>query len=180
MHDKEMILTPLADNGNLRQVFEIMNKPMPEPVLRFVFDSLLKALTHSHGLNCAHRDLNLENILVDDNFDLQIADWGLASTGSAWRTDIVGNQDKNPPEMMEYIQLTLELQICLKDEVAYPSMHVNLKNILGNCSSGFNVQEIPFCWFVDHLDTEVDLDLQIQKNFFTKKFPGCMEGNLAT
>lgn len=39
---------------------------------------MIDALDYMHGLRCVHRDLKLENILVDDNLDLKIADFGFA------------------------------------------------------------------------------------------------------
>lgn len=39
---------------------------------------MIEALDYMHGLRCVHRDLKLENILVDDNLDLKIADFGFA------------------------------------------------------------------------------------------------------
>lgn len=39
---------------------------------------MIEAIDYMHGLRCVHRDLKLENILVDDNLDLKIADFGFA------------------------------------------------------------------------------------------------------
>ena len=39
---------------------------------------MIEAIDYMHNLRCVHRDLKLENILVDDNLDLKIADFGFA------------------------------------------------------------------------------------------------------
>ena len=39
---------------------------------------MIDAVDYMHNLRCVHRDLKLENILVDDNLDLKIADFGFA------------------------------------------------------------------------------------------------------
>jgi serine/threonine protein kinase len=39
---------------------------------------MLQALEYIHSRGVAHRDLKLENILLDSSFDIKIADFGLA------------------------------------------------------------------------------------------------------
>lgn len=45
---------------------------------RFFMHQMIDAVEYMHNLRCVHRDLKLENILVDDNLDLKIADFGFA------------------------------------------------------------------------------------------------------
>ena len=51
---------------------------MGEDAGRFMMHQLLDALKYMHDLRCVHRDLKLENILIDENLNLKIADFGFA------------------------------------------------------------------------------------------------------
>jgi serine/threonine protein kinase len=51
---------------------------MGEDAGRFFMNQLVNSLDYMHNLRCVHRDLKLENILVDDQLNLKIADFGFA------------------------------------------------------------------------------------------------------
>ena len=72
-----MIVMQLASGG---EIFEyLMLSRFSETVARTYFRQLLEALQHSHTLGIAHRDLKPENLLLDSNYGLRVADWGLAA-----------------------------------------------------------------------------------------------------
>lgn len=52
---------------------------MGEDVGRFFALQLLDGIEYMHARRVVHRDLKLENILVDDQLNLKIADFGFAS-----------------------------------------------------------------------------------------------------
>ena len=53
---------------------------MGEDAGRFFLHQLLDAVDHIHTAGVAHRDLKLENILIDDNLNLKVADFGFAKS----------------------------------------------------------------------------------------------------
>ena len=52
---------------------------MGETRSRFFMHQLVDAIGYLHNNEVVHRDLKLENILVNDNMDLKIADFGFAT-----------------------------------------------------------------------------------------------------
>ena len=67
-----------ASRGNL---FEYVSfKPMSENATCFYLRQLLSVITYMHYENeVCHRDLKPENLLLDENFDLKVADFGFAA-----------------------------------------------------------------------------------------------------
>ena len=51
---------------------------MGEDAGRFFMGQLIDSVGYMHNLRCVHRDLKLENILVDADLNLKIADFGFA------------------------------------------------------------------------------------------------------
>jgi len=52
---------------------------MGEDAGRFFLHQILDGLEHMHNQGVVHRDLKLENILIDDNLNIKIADFGYAT-----------------------------------------------------------------------------------------------------
>jgi serine/threonine protein kinase len=67
-----------ASNGDLGNVLRSKKRKMPEALARTLFLRILDAVGYLHTNKCAHLDLKLENILVDDNYDVKIADFDVS------------------------------------------------------------------------------------------------------
>lgn len=57
----------------------VQNGRMPEPRARLFFQQIISGIEYSHRLKIVHRDLKPENVLLDDNLNAKIADFGLSS-----------------------------------------------------------------------------------------------------
>lgn len=71
---------------------------MPEGVARTFFHMLISAVEHMHSVGVFHRDIKLENVLLDSTFNLKLIDFGFSS--SERRTDkMIGTEGSAAPEI---------------------------------------------------------------------------------
>ena len=54
------------------------NQVLPESIARTFFRQMMTALFHLHSFNVVHRDLKPDNILVDADANIKIADFGMS------------------------------------------------------------------------------------------------------
>ncbi len=54
-------------------------KTITEPEVRYYLKQLIEGTKYTHGQNIIHRDLKLGNMLLNDNMNVKIADFGLAT-----------------------------------------------------------------------------------------------------
>ena len=99
------IIMELAPNGELYDMVANTGR-FSEPVARYFFRQLLDVVSFMHNeKKVCHRDIKLENILIDENFDLRLADFGFAASivGPAMNgkhTDILGSKGFMCPELL--------------------------------------------------------------------------------
>lgn len=75
---KIVIVMEYAESGEL---FEHLRrrKALSEEEARRLFRQIVSAVHHCHANGIVHRDLKLENILLDEKFNIKIADFGLSN-----------------------------------------------------------------------------------------------------
>lgn len=71
-----------------------------EKVARFYFHQIISALDYMHSKGLYHRDLKPENVLLDENFDIKIADFGFATNDDISLTR-KGTYGYMAPEVLE-------------------------------------------------------------------------------
>jgi serine/threonine protein kinase len=75
---------------------------MGEDAGRFFMTQMLDVLKYMHQLGVVHRDIKLENILVDDQQNFKLADFGFATFKNVTKlNDYVGTKTYMAPEIKE-------------------------------------------------------------------------------
>lgn len=78
MNDLLFIFMEFASNGTVTEFVKVNGK-LEEPQARFWFTQMVQALLYLHrSLRLAHRDIKLDNMLLDDNFQVKLSDFGFA------------------------------------------------------------------------------------------------------
>jgi len=72
------IALELATNGDLCDLI-ILTGRFIEDHARYYFHQMLEGLDHLHSQGISHRDLKPDNMMLDDEFDLKLADFGFSS-----------------------------------------------------------------------------------------------------
>ena len=76
--DVYCLVLEYAQNGELFSIIANTGA-LPEKVTRFYLHQLLDALEYMHAQGMSHRDLKPDNMLLDKQFNLKLADFGFAS-----------------------------------------------------------------------------------------------------
>jgi serine/threonine protein kinase len=101
--DKKVIyvIIELASKG---EIFEVLFNvgPFNENLARYYFKQLIEAMEYLHENNVAHRDLKPENLLLDDELNLKLADFGFATIveGDQKNKTRLGTERYMAPELL--------------------------------------------------------------------------------
>jgi serine/threonine protein kinase len=105
-HNRVYMVMEWVDGRLLRQVLQ-GHQILPQDRAIRIAVNILHALEHIHSRGVAHRDLKPENIMVDDNDDIKLIDFGIASKADARRltfgklSNVMGTPDYISPEQVK-------------------------------------------------------------------------------
>lgn len=95
-------------NGELFQFIELQGA-IEESKIRVLFYQIVQAVNYIHKNHIVHRDIKPENILLDDNYNLKLADFGFChyyspeSTKHQFLKTPCGSLFYSPPEILASI-----------------------------------------------------------------------------
>ena len=101
---KQFAVLEYASKGVLFDYISLPKEGFPEKYAKLIFSKILKGIQACHTAGICHRDLKMENILVDDNFNPKICDFGFAADikgedGSGKLTQYLGTVNYAAPEI---------------------------------------------------------------------------------
>ncbi|CAG8908245.1 unnamed protein product [Penicillium egyptiacum] len=85
---------------DLHHLIQSRSKPLEDKFIQFFTYQLLRGLKFIHSAGVIHRDLKPSNILIKDNCDLKICDFGLAGEQDHQMTGYVSTRYYRAPEIM--------------------------------------------------------------------------------
>jgi len=88
----------LATGGELFD-FIAQTGSFSEPVARYYFHQMIEALEYLQSKGISHRDLKPDNIMLDDEFNLKIADFGFSSRAAS-NQSFKGTRSYMAPEIL--------------------------------------------------------------------------------
>jgi serine/threonine protein kinase len=72
-----------------RRMIQYQRTHFEEDEARHYFQQLIAGIAHCHSLGVSHRDLKPENLLLDDDGNLKISDFGLSTLSSDMQGDLL-------------------------------------------------------------------------------------------
>jgi len=80
----------------------VQHGKMPEARARKFFQQIISGIEYSHRLKIVHRDLKPENVLLDDDLNVKIADFGLSNeiSDGDFLTTSCGSPNYAAPEVI--------------------------------------------------------------------------------
>ncbi len=97
--DKQYIILEYASKGELFDYISLTNNGLKEKYCKVIFYKILKGIQACHNAGVCHRDLKLQNILFDDNFNPKICDFGFAAFNDKNLKDYLGTFNYAAPEL---------------------------------------------------------------------------------
>lgn len=104
-----------AENGTMLDYLTTINNSLSETEACKYFQQLASAVTYCHSKNVVHRDLKLENLLLDKFYNLKLVDFGFArkvNTSAELSQTFCGSNAYASPEILKSIPYDPKMSDC--------------------------------------------------------------------
>lgn len=148
--DRIFIVMQFCSNGTIADLLQKIG-PMSEPVARNLFAQIVDAVVYLHSIDIGHRDIKVENILLDGNFvpkltdfsySIRLVDSGVDRQGKSktmthqFNETFCGTLPYLSPEMIRQVPydskktdswaLGVSLYVMLNDRIPFPINDIKL------------------------------------------------------
>lgn len=98
---RTVLVMEYAANGDLREYINFSGFSSDQDA-RLIIRPLCEALRYTHSKGFIHRDVKLDNILIDEQNNIKLADWGLSCRFDPTKTlnEFVGSLHYAAPELV--------------------------------------------------------------------------------
>lgn len=100
LKNQRYIILEYALKGDLHKYIKFTNEGFGEKCGKLLFYKILLGVRGCHEAGVYHRDLKLENIVIDENFEPKICDFGFATDESGELSHICGTKMFFPPQFI--------------------------------------------------------------------------------
>lgn len=97
---KQYLVLEYAPKGELFNYIYCSHKGLGERYSKVIFSKILKGVQACHNAGICHRDLKMQNILVDENLNPKICDFGFATFNTGRLTQPLGTLNYAAPEIL--------------------------------------------------------------------------------
>lgn len=103
--DELWIILEYCGGGSVSDIISVLKKPLQEEYIATIVKSVLEGLQYLHSLNKIHRDIKAGNVLLCENGDVKLADFGvsgeLTKTLSQKAQTVIGTPLWMSPELLQ-------------------------------------------------------------------------------
>lgn len=114
--DEICIVLELMVGGSLTDCCDV-KRPMSEPMIAYVCQGVLMALAFMHREYRLHRDIKSDNVLVNYEGEVKVADFGFAinlTSEQLKRTSVVGTPYWMAPELIRGQEYDSKVRVCIR------------------------------------------------------------------
>lgn len=97
----QFLVLEYASKGELFNYIYCAKSGLSELYSKVIFAKILRGVQACHNLGICHRDLKMQNILVDENFSPKICDFGFATHNNTNLTEFLGTRNYAAPEILK-------------------------------------------------------------------------------
>lgn len=79
-HEDLWLVMAYCGGGSVADIIQALKKPLREPQIAYIMRGLLRGLAYLHSLHKIHRDVKGANILLTQEGDVKLADFGVSAS----------------------------------------------------------------------------------------------------